>query len=52
MLLYTSYLPCGGDQPWPYGAISDYTDSSDDSAEDARVRVGEQEEQEGQEERQ
>ena len=35
----TSYLPCGGDQPWPYGALSDYTDSSGHSAEECVLRV-------------
>ena len=37
---YTSYLPCGGDQAWPYGAISAYTDSSGHSAEDACCACG------------
>ena len=37
---YTSYLPCGGDQAWPYGAISAYADSSGHSAEDACCACG------------
>ena len=37
---YTSYLPCGGDQAWPYGLMGAYTDSSGHSAEDACCACG------------
>ena len=37
---YSQFFICGGAQPWQYGAISSYTDSSGHSAEDACCACG------------